>query len=72
MIDVNKEVDRLNKNLREKEKFKEELEKKIANYGPKVPEETKQINSEKLNNTIIEIAKINASIRSLKGINAKI
>lgn len=72
LIDVNKEVERLNKNLREKEKFKEELEKKIANYGPKVPEETKQTNLDKLNNTLIEIEKINASIRSLQGINAKI
>lgn len=72
LIDVNKEIERLNKNLKEKEKFKEELEKKIASYGPKVPEETKQLNAEKLNNTIIEIEKINASIRSLQGINAKI
>ncbi len=71
LIDVSKEVERLNKNLKEKEKFKEELEKKIANYGPKVPEETKQTNSEKLKNTIIEIEKINISIRSLQGINAK-
>jgi valyl-tRNA synthetase len=68
-INVEKEIERLNKNLKEKLKFKEELEKKIASYGPKVPEETKKTNLEKLNNTNIEIEKINTSIESLKAVN---
>lgn len=70
LIDVNKEVERLNKNLKEKEKFKEELEKKISGYGQKVPEETKIMNAEKLTNTLIEMDKINLSIKSLQGIHS--
>jgi len=66
LIDVEKEIERLNKNLKEKIKFKEDLEKKIAGFGPKVPEDARKTSIEKLNNTNIEIEKINSSIASLK------
>lgn len=66
LIDVDKEIERLNKNLKEKNKFKEDLEKKIAGFGPKVPEEARKTATDKLKNTNIEIEKINASINSLK------
>lgn len=66
LIDVEKEIERLVKNLKEKTKFKEDLEKKIAGFGEKVPEDARKTSVDKLNNTNIEIEKINSSISSLK------
>ena len=70
-IDLNKEIERLQGTLKEKNKYLDDIVSRInkPGYEDKVPEDVKQQNNEKIEKTKIEINKIEDSIKSLIALN---